>query len=136
VIAFFDLFYSIRLRQGGEDRIWWIPSKRKFEVGSFFYKLSNLRGSYFPWKSIWKVNIPLRVSFFVWTTAIGKILTLDNLRKRRVIVVEWFCMCKRSVKSIYLLIYCELARKLWTVIFGFFEVEWVMPRRVIELSDC
>jgi len=61
---------------------------------------------------------------------------LDNLRKRRVIVVEWFCMCKRSVKSIYLLIYCELARKLWTVIFGFFEVEWVMPRRVIELSDC
>jgi len=56
VIAFFDLFYSIRLRQGGEDRIWWIPSKRKFEVGSFFYNLSKL-------------------SFFVWTTAIGKILT-------------------------------------------------------------
>jgi len=39
VIAFFDLFYSIRLRQGGEDRIWWIPSKRKFEVGSCFLKL-------------------------------------------------------------------------------------------------
>jgi hypothetical protein len=32
----------------------------------------------------------------VWTAAHGKILTLDNLRKRRVIVVEWCCMCRRS----------------------------------------
>jgi hypothetical protein len=33
---FFDL-YSLRLRQGSEDCIWWIPSKRrKFEVRSFF----------------------------------------------------------------------------------------------------
>jgi hypothetical protein len=37
VIAFYDLLYSLKLRQGGEDRIWWIPSKRrKFEVRSFF----------------------------------------------------------------------------------------------------
>jgi hypothetical protein len=32
----------------------------------------------------------------VWTAAHGKILTLDNLRRKRVIVVEWCCMCRRS----------------------------------------
>jgi hypothetical protein len=27
-------------------------------------------------------------AFFVWTIALGKVLTLDNLRKRNVMVVE------------------------------------------------
>jgi hypothetical protein len=89
VIAFFNLFYSLRLRQDSEDHIWWVPSKkRKFEVRSFYHELSTLGGSSFPWKSIWRVNVPLRVSFFVWTTALGKIMTLDNPRKKKVIVVE------------------------------------------------
>jgi hypothetical protein len=56
VIAIFDLLYSLKLRQGGEDSVW----------------LSSLRGSSFPWKSTWKVNVPLKVSFFVWTAALGQ----------------------------------------------------------------
>jgi hypothetical protein len=35
-------------------------------------------------------------SFFVWSTALGNIMTMDNLRKIKVIGVEWCCMCKRS----------------------------------------
>ena len=47
----------------------------------------------FPWKHIWCVKGPKRVSF-VWTAAWGKILTYDNLIKRvwkveMVIVGEW-----------------------------------------------
>jgi hypothetical protein len=50
----------------------------------------------------------------VGTTAHEMILTLDNLRKRRVIVVEWCCMFRRSGESIdNLLLYCEVARKLF-----------------------
>jgi hypothetical protein len=46
----------------------------------------------------------------VWTTAHGKILTLDNLRKRRVIVVEWCYMCRRSGEPIdHLLLHCKVA---------------------------
>jgi hypothetical protein len=42
VIAFYDLLYSLILRQGGEDRIWWIPSKRrKFKIRSFYQELSR-----------------------------------------------------------------------------------------------
>jgi hypothetical protein len=76
-------------------------------------------------------------SFFVWTAALGKILNLDSLRKRKVIVVEWYCMCKKSGESIdHLFLHCEAARELWNVIFSLFGVEWIMPRRVIELLDC
>jgi hypothetical protein len=43
--------------------------------------LSSSKQSSFMWKSIWKVKVPPRVAFFVWTATLGKILTLDNLRK-------------------------------------------------------
>jgi hypothetical protein len=53
----------------------------------------------------------------MWTTASKKILTLDDLRKKNVIVVEWYCMCKKSVESIAHLLHCEVARELWSLLF-------------------
>ena len=53
---------------------------KSLRQGLFFHKLPSSGGSYFPWRSIWKVNVPLRF-FFWWMTALGKILTLDNMRK-------------------------------------------------------
>jgi hypothetical protein len=51
-------------------------------------------------------------------------------------VVEWCCMCKKSGESIdHLLIHCEVARDLWSYMFNLFGVEWVMPRRVIDLLN-
>jgi hypothetical protein len=53
ISAFFELFYSQRLRQGGEDKMCWIPFKRKsFEVKSYYHVLSTLVSSPFPCKSI------------------------------------------------------------------------------------
>jgi hypothetical protein len=49
-------------------------------------------------------------------------------------VIEWCCMCKKSGESIeHLLLHCEVARDLWCYILTLFGVEWVMPRRVLEL---
>jgi hypothetical protein len=93
ISRFFELLYSQKVRYGGEDKICWIPSKRKsFEVKFHYQILSTLVQSTFPWKSIWKVKVPPRVAFFVWTETLEKILTLDNLRKRHIIVMEWCCM--------------------------------------------
>jgi hypothetical protein len=59
---------------------------------------------------------------------------LDNLRKKNVVVVEWCCMCKKSGESIdHFLIHCEVARELWSFILHLCGVEWVIPRRVIDL---
>jgi hypothetical protein len=63
---------------------------------------------------------------------LGRILTLDNLRKMNVIVVDWSYMCKMSGESIDLL-HCEVARELWVSIFCLSGVELVMPGKVIEL---
>ena len=42
----------------------------------------------FPWKMTLQSKVPSRVAFFSWSASLGKILTTDNLRKRRVIVLD------------------------------------------------
>jgi hypothetical protein len=57
------------------------------------------------------IEAPSRVPFLCGPTALGKILTLDNLRKINFVVMEWCCICKKSRESIdHLLIHCEVAR--------------------------
>jgi hypothetical protein len=74
------------------------------------------------------------MTFFVWTATLGNILTLNNLIKRHVIVMDWCCMCKKSEKTIdHLLLHCEVARVLWVSIYHLFCLEWAMPQRVVEL---
>jgi hypothetical protein len=53
---------------------------KSFEVKSYYQVLSNHVRSTFPWKSIYKVKAPPRV-LFVWTSALGKILTFGYFTK-------------------------------------------------------
>jgi hypothetical protein len=77
------------------------------------------------------------VAFFAWTVAQEKILTLDNLRKKRVIVSDRCCMCKLNGESVdHLLLHCEVACALWNAIFSRFSLSWVMPLRVVDLFAC
>ena len=75
-------------------------------------------------------------TFFVWTTTLGKIFTLDNLRKMNVIVVDCCCMCTKSGESIDFVLHCEVAQELGSSLFHLFGIDWVMPRRVWELLVC
>jgi hypothetical protein len=61
----------------------------------------------------------MRATFFALSAAQGKILTIDNLRKRHVIVVDQCCMRKRSEESVdHLLLHCEIASTLRSTIFN------------------
>ena len=72
-----------------------------------------------------------------WSTALDKILTLDNLRKQHIIVINRCCICKRSEEMVdHLLLDCEVASALWNAIFSQFGMAWVMPRRVFDLFAC
>ena len=47
---------------------------------SYYKALLPCDGRGVPWKAIWKPKVPPQVAFFVWTAALGRILTIDNLR--------------------------------------------------------
>uniref|UniRef100_A0A2N9EHY9 Reverse transcriptase zinc-binding domain-containing protein n=1 Tax=Fagus sylvatica TaxID=28930 RepID=A0A2N9EHY9_FAGSY len=105
--SFFELLYSVTITGIGED------------------------------KSIWKAKVPPQVAFFSWTAALWRILTVDNLRRRRVIIVSWCCMCKADGEFVDpLLLYCVYAKELWDMVFAMFGIHWVMRGRVRDLFAC
>ncbi len=122
-----DLIYSIHLRWIGADNLCWRPAKRQgFTVKCYYCSLSISGNTTFPWK-IWQSKVSPRVAFFSWTAALGKILTIENLRYQRLILLDWCRMCKCSGESAdHLLIHCSLASELWSMVFGLFEVQWVI----------
>uniref|UniRef100_A0A2N9HBH8 Reverse transcriptase zinc-binding domain-containing protein n=1 Tax=Fagus sylvatica TaxID=28930 RepID=A0A2N9HBH8_FAGSY len=138
ISSFFDLLYSANIISSEKDKMCWKPARSKgFQVKSFYTQLTSSGPGCFPWKSIWKAKVPPRVAFFVWTAALGKILTADNLRRRGMIVVSWCCMCKADGESVdHLLLHCPYAKELWDMIFGLFGLQWVMPKRVMDLFSC
>jgi hypothetical protein len=75
------MLHSVKVRRGSKDKAWWAFSKKSlFKVKSFFYSLACSEGTRFPWKSMWRTQAHSSVAFFAWSAALGKILTLDNLR--------------------------------------------------------
>jgi hypothetical protein len=106
-------------------------------VKSFYNILISNVSVPFPWKSIWRTKAPPRVAFFVWSAALGKILTMDNLRKKNMVLINRCGMCKKDEESIdHLLIHCECAQFLWNAFFSRFGLAWAMPRRVVNLLQC
>jgi hypothetical protein len=77
------------------------------------------------------------VAFFAWLVALEKILIIDNLRKRHVIVVDRCYICKRDEESVdHILLHCVAVVILWNIFFNHFGLSWVMPRRVIDMFAC
>ena len=99
---------------GGSDRLCWcLNGSGKFKVWSFYHKIQNVTLSTFPWKGIWKVKVPKKVAFFMWTTAHGQILTLDNLMLRGRTLENRCCVCCCNEESVdHLLISCPVAHSL------------------------
>jgi hypothetical protein len=112
--SLYSLMYSYNLG-GGADKIWWVPNKKgKFEVKSFYFILNSFIIFTFPWKSIWRTKAPPRAAFFVWSVALDKILTLDNLKRRNIVLVNRCGMCKKEDEYIdHLFLHCERAQFLW-----------------------
>ena len=107
---FMDIVYSSKVRGVGLDKVGWkIARSRGFKVSSFYLSFYPPSLS-FPWRLVWHSKVPPRVAFFSWSASLGKILTTDNLRKRRIVVLDWCYMCKRCGESVdHLLLHYPLA---------------------------
>ena len=81
--SFMNVLYMVLIRQSGADILFQNPSSPNvFEVRSYYKILHSTFHFSFPWRSLWKPKVPSKVSFFIWTSTLGRILTFDNLRVR------------------------------------------------------
>ena len=138
LVASFSLLHFIQTRiprGGGCDRFCWdLNSSGKFDLRSFYHKIQNAAPSTFPWKGIWKVKVPKRVAFFMWTIAHGQILTLDNLMLCGCPLVNRCCLCCCNAESVdHLLFFCPITHSLWMYMLWLFGIDWVMPGSVVDL---
>ena len=79
------------------------------------------------------VKAPWRVSFFVWIAVWDRILTDDNLSSRRMVFVDWCITCRCNGEKVdHLLLHCDKAYQLWSLVFRSFGIFWVLPRSVAD----
>jgi hypothetical protein len=134
----FQVLHTTKVNRYQVDCLSWGSLKKGvFRVKSYFDFISGSRGNRFPWKCVWRSQAPSMTAFFTWAAALGRILTVDNLRKRHIIIIDRCCLCKRDGESMdHILLHCDVAYALWNNIFSRFGISWVMPRSVLNLLTC
>ncbi|GMP86824.1 hypothetical protein CsSME_00039460 [Camellia sinensis var. sinensis] len=123
LVDLLGFLFSVKDGRDREDSLVWDCSRSKgvFSVFSFYGMLEGRSGVVFPWKSIWATGSPSKVAFFVWTAALGKILTIDNLIRREHVLANWCCTCCRDGKMVdHLLLHCPVGSRLWNSIVALF----------------
>ena len=59
------------------------------------------------------------MAFFVWIVDLGKCLTIDNLRKREVWILDWCYICKCNGELVdHLFLHFPAAMDLWSMVLG------------------
>ena len=61
-------------------------------------------------------------------------LTLDQLKRRGISIVNRCCLCEENEETIdHLLIHCSRAKILWNILLAITDINWVFPRSVRQL---
>ena len=109
-----DTIYGASMKGFDENKMCWKPNREKgFMVKDFYSRLVGSNDYCFPWKSIWKQKIPSQVTFFVWTATLGKFLTINNLRKKKVWILDLCYICKCNGELVdHLFLNCLVAMDL------------------------
>ena len=73
----------------------------------------------------------------MWTAAHGRILTLDNLMRRGLSLVNRCYMCCCNEESVdHLLLHYPVAHSLWVQMLQVFGIQWVMSGSMESLVFC
>ena len=135
VISFFGLLHSrSSFKVGGDGLRWRLKGNGMFNICSYYTALRGSLPMKFPWKSIWSVHVPRRVSFFVWSATWDRILIADNLMQRGYQLVGWCCLCCCAGETTsHLLLHCSFTYGLWSFVFRSFGALWVLSSSVSGL---
>ena len=87
----------------------------------------------FPYQLIWNSVVPPKIDIFTWEASWGKVLTLDNLKRREMAFANRCFLYEEDEETInHLLIHCRSAKMLWDLLLSIGGVSWVFPSSVIH----
>ena len=119
----------------GPDCRIWVPSKEGiFSVSSFFSAMIAASTTHSHRDFLWKSKVPTRVLAFAWLVLRGSIFSLDNLRCRKLIVVNACPLCLSVEESVdHLLLRCPMVNEIWNSLIQSFDLSWVLCSSIHNL---
>ena len=135
VERFFLFLHNKKVRSVQEDHLLLKDSITDgFSVRHMYRKLMISPPFDFPSRSIWNPIVPPKLGFFAWEASWGKVLTLDQLKRRGIPLANRCFLCEEYEETIdHLLIPCARAKMLWDLLLAITEANWVFPRTVRQL---
>jgi len=104
---------NIVLNEEDDTITWSFNSNGQFSVQSL-YAIINHRGVTPVYvQAVWKLNIPPRVHFFLWLLSNNRLLTRDNLAKKRDVSDPSCLFCKDCESISHLFFQCCVAKHVW-----------------------
>jgi hypothetical protein len=93
-----------------------IPLFEKYSVQSLYAIINNrgIQQIYMP--VMWKLYVPSRLHIFLWLLANNKVLTKDNLSKRKNVDDKTCIFCTEDEFVSHLFYECYVARIMWGVV--------------------
>lgn len=124
-------------KNGKYKRIWTASTNDMFFVVPMFSTMTkDAMASHTQIASQWRIKAPPRIIAFGWSTLLGGILTMDNLRRRRVLVVNACPMCLSDEETIdHLLRNCKTAQFIWKATLGWFHNCGPLPQSIPTLFE-
>ena len=132
---FLQVLYRKKIKPLIEDKILFKGSRNDaYSVSSMYRVLEGFPQTDFPSRSIWNSVVPPRMGFFAWEASWGKVLTLDQLKRRGRALANRCFLCEEDEEDInHLLIHCKKARMLWDLLLSIVGTRWVFPANIIQL---
>ena len=77
---------------------------------------------------IWNSCIPSKMSVFTWEVWWGKVLTMDQLKKKGFQIASRYPLCQEAEESLdHLLIHCPTTWGLWATLISLLGMVWACP---------
>jgi hypothetical protein len=111
---------SIHLSVETDSLIWQYDSSGVYSASSL-YAIINFRGItpiFIP--AVWKIVVPPRIHVFLWLIMHNKIMTRDNMKKRKLNKPEDCVFCSEPESVQHLFFDCFVARNVWQEVSCFF----------------
>jgi hypothetical protein len=106
----------LQFNDEGDALIWQYNSTGKYSVQSL-YAIVNDRGIRQIFTPVmWKILVPSRLHVFLWLLANNKMLTRDNLAKRKHVEDKTCLFCSEPESVSHLFFECCIAQLLWKIV--------------------
>uniref|UniRef100_A0A453PEG3 Reverse transcriptase zinc-binding domain-containing protein n=1 Tax=Aegilops tauschii subsp. strangulata TaxID=200361 RepID=A0A453PEG3_AEGTS len=121
-----DTVQQCTLTADSDMPIWSLETNGIYSVKSFYQHINFGEIASAIRDDLWKILCPQKIHVFLWLCAHNKILTRDNLAKRRDVEDPSCLFCTELETVQHLLFECVVAQHVWNFVSDFFGIDRIV----------